>query len=145
MRQGYVPYLMAQDWMRRNKGRDVNTTIGGVMGAGCHEATAIERWQGFDFVEYIFRSSDNCLHKERCFGRSHTRFALGRTYQFELEYGGDGNCRIEAAAGGYRLLLTSSGAHLYEADNIAELYVYVKAHNFKLVYLKIKWSREKGV
>jgi hypothetical protein len=142
MRQGYRPYMEAAAWMRQNKGRDVSTQIGGVMNAGIHVATVIEKWEGKDFTEFIFRSTDNLLHKERCFGRGRLRYQMGSKYKFELTYGEDGDCRIEAAGGIYRLLHLHSGSHIYEAPTMKDLYIYVKEHAFRLAYLKIKWSRE---
>lgn len=141
-RQGYASYREAAEWMRLNKGRDVSTTIGGVMGKGHHQATVVEKWDSKGYVEYIFRSTENLMHKERCFGRSITRFHLGGVYKFELDYGGDGNCRIEAAGGGYKLLHLDSSAHIYNSERIAEVFQYVKDHNFKLAYLRIKWAKE---
>ena len=142
MRQGYLPFLAAQTWMKKNKGRDVSVQVGGVMQAGVHQARVVEVWQSKDWNDIIFRSVDNMLHKERCFGRSRTRYRMNGLYQFELAYATDGNCRIEAAGGTYYLLHLISGARIFESEVIKDVYAYVKEHSFKLAYLKIKWAKE---
>jgi len=141
-RFGYAPYFEALDWMKKNRGRDVTTTIGGVMATGMHKAVVVEYKETENFKDVIFQSTDKLLHKERTWGRGRERYKLGTMHEFELMYGGDGTHRIEAGSGDYKLIELQSGVSVFAANSIRQVYQYVADHKFKLVYLRIKWSRE---
>lgn len=140
-RYGYANYFKALAWMKKNRGRDVSTSIGGVMLAGIHKAVCYEYKQGSGFTDYIFRSSDNLLHRERVWSGG-KGYKLGTAYTFELALGGDGSHRIEAANGEYKLINLSTGSADLSSTAIKDLYQFVKEHKHKLVYLKVKWRRE---
>lgn len=140
-RFGYSPFFEALAWMRKNRGRDVTTAVGGLMGPGIHRAIVQEYRDSADYRDWIFRSSDKLLHKERTWGRGRERYKLGSVYELELVYGGDGSHRIEAAGDQYKLVHSASGDTVFAAASIREVYSKVKELRLKLTYLKIKWSR----
>ena len=141
-RYGYEPFRRALDWMKKNRGRDVTTNIGGIMGPGIHKAIVQEKIDGGNTVDFIFQSTDRLLHKERTWGKGRLRYKLDTVYEFELMYGGDGTHRIEATNGTYNLIALRSGQPVFAAESIRQVYQYVNENKFKLVYLRIKWSRE---
>lgn len=141
-RFGYKPFFDSLAWMKKNRGREITTPIGGVMNVGLHKACVVEYKDGGQYVDFVFQSVDRQLHRERTWGSWRNKYKLGTWYELELVLGGDGQARIEAGGGTYKLILLSSGMSIFESDSIRDVYAFVKDENIKLVYLKIKWSRE---
>ena len=141
-RFGYAPYFDALSWMKKNRGRDVTTRVGGAMDIGIHKALVIETKTGSNYVDFVFQSTDKLLHKERCWTKHREKYKINTWYEMELISGGDGTHRIEVGNGQYKLIRLSSGVPVFDSASIRDVYAFAKKRFIKLVYLRIKWARE---
>jgi hypothetical protein len=143
MRQGYRPLIEALQWCGKNRKVDVSRQIGGAMEPGIHTAVCKEYVSCGNYCDYIFESSDGLQHKERVWAAYGKRGpVLGSKWKFELHYAGDGNHHIEKGGEMYYLVDGVAGKVVTESSRISGLYAYVKEHNIKLRYLRMKWKKE---
>jgi hypothetical protein len=124
---------------------DLTKQLGGVLGVGTHKnVRCVEKWDGGDSTDFIFRNGDGQEHRQRVWkkARYSMSFKLGAVYNIKIEMS-TGTHKIDATPeGGYNLVSLYNGVSELKSYTISACYKKLKELGGRLSRPTIVWSEE---
>jgi hypothetical protein len=116
-----------------------------VLGVGVHKnVQCVEKWDGADHSDFIFRNSDKQEHRQRVWlkARVQRRYKLGAFYNITIEMS-EGTHRIDASPdGGYALICLYSKKVELKSFTVAACYKKLRELEGRLSRPTIVWAEE---